>query len=197
MTDQPSFNFGPPPGSPRNPPDQLFTAIKPSGGPIAEVSGLIGRMKKDFHLTGKSQNPDVWHVSLVGLGAFDEAVAKAVLPMAASVSVPAFEIRFDRLASFSAGNGNKAVVLCGGKDENPGVRRLYAALVAALAGGASPRKAKPFVPHMTLMYDRHGMPDTPVAPIVWTVREFLLVRSHYGQSRHSCIDHWPLPEAIG
>ena len=49
-----------------------------------------------------------------------------------------------------------------------------------------------FRPHMTLIWASRRVDEYPIVPIRWTVREFVLVRSHVGQSRHEYIGRWPL-----
>jgi 2'-5' RNA ligase len=51
-----------------------------------------------------------------------------------------------------------------------------------------------FVPHVTLLYDGRRVPQQDVAPISWTVREFVLVRSRLGQGRHEPLARWPLTD---
>jgi 2'-5' RNA ligase len=47
-------------------------------------------------------------------------------------------------------------------------------------------------PHMTLLYDDRSIPEQFVEPVVWTVQEFVLIRSLMGQSHHIEFDRWPL-----
>jgi 2'-5' RNA ligase len=44
-----------------------------------------------------------------------------------------------------------------------------------------------FMPHMTLMYARNFVEKQPIAPISWTVREFLLLRSYPGSGRQDIV----------
>jgi 2'-5' RNA ligase len=45
---------------------------------------------------------------------------------------------------------------------------------------------------MTLLRDPHRVPEHPIQPISWMVREFLLVLSLIGQKRHIHLGRWPL-----
>ena len=47
-------------------------------------------------------------------------------------------------------------------------------------------------PHMTLMWADRGVGEYPVAPIRWVVRDFVLVMSLVGKSRHEYLARWPL-----
>jgi len=54
------------------------------------------------------------------------------------------------------------------------------------------RVASSFTPHVTLLYDGRVVTERLVEPIRWTVREFVLVRSLLGKTRHIVIGRWPL-----
>ena len=51
-----------------------------------------------------------------------------------------------------------------------------------------------FEPHVTLAYDRKVVPAEPVEPIAWRAREFVLVHSLLGQTRHVRLANWRLAE---
>ena len=111
---------------------------------------------------------------------------------AGTVLLAPFKVTFDRVASFSASRGQRALVLTGGDDGVAGFMRLQQALSHALAkaGLRLPRQSG-FSPHMTLMYvDR--VCDFPIPPIDWTVDRFVLVDSLFGQSRHVHLGQWGL-----
>jgi 2'-5' RNA ligase len=49
-----------------------------------------------------------------------------------------------------------------------------------------------FNPHVTLLY-RNSAPFTEtVTPFAWEVREFVLIHSLLGQTRHTPLGMWPL-----
>ena len=49
-----------------------------------------------------------------------------------------------------------------------------------------------FTPHLTLLWADRCVEAYPIAPITWTVRDFVLVLSLPGQSRHIHVGHWQL-----
>ncbi len=49
-----------------------------------------------------------------------------------------------------------------------------------------------FTPHITLLWADRRIEEYPIAPIGWTVREFVLTISLEGQSRHIHVARWPL-----
>jgi RNA 2',3'-cyclic 3'-phosphodiesterase len=87
---------------------------------------------------------------------------------------------------------NHAFVLVG----SGGVDRLRA--FHALFGATLTRNELPCrvhtisTPHVTLLYDKRVIDEQPIEPISWTVREFVLVRSLHGQSRHIDVARWQL-----
>lgn len=102
-----------------------------------------------------------------------------------------FEVEFDRIASFSARHGQRALVLTGDGDGVAGFLKLKEALRHALmkAGLSLPRQPS-FSPHMTTAYIEDRTFDFCIEPIGWTVSRFVLTDSLVGQSRHEHLGQW-------
>ena len=49
-----------------------------------------------------------------------------------------------------------------------------------------------FTPHVTLLWADRRVDEYPIAPISWTVREFVLTASLQGYARHIDVASWPL-----
>lgn len=45
-----------------------------------------------------------------------------------------------------------------------------------------------------LLYDPQGIAEHAIEPIRWTAREFVLVHSLLGRSRHVPLGRWALPD---
>ena len=75
-----------------------------------------------------------------------------------------------------------------GEDEAVGLERLHDAL--AEARGLAPDPG--FVPHLSLIWSPDFLAERIVHPFDWTVREFVLVHSVYGQGHHEVLGRWPL-----
>jgi 2'-5' RNA ligase len=74
-----------------------------------------------------------------------------------------------------------------------GVEGLYKALHRAMGGpGMTPRREPLLEPHLTLLRDHAFMPEAFIDPIAWTVREFVLLQSVYGEGRLDVLDRFPL-----
>lgn len=186
MPDQLSFADFAPARLPR-PPGQIYFALFPDV-PAAALCGLMLRqMQREAGLRGGGMDGR-FHVSLQGIGESseltDELVEEAKAAAATVASAP-FAVRFDRIATF----GRNAVVLRGPEHEAP-VRAFFAGLGAALARVPRLRRARwTLAPHLTLIYADRPLPERQVEPIGWTVRDFVLVRSHHG---HEVLDRWSL-----
>lgn len=112
------------------------------------------------------------------------ALVATLTTCANRVSLPAFRVSFDRVESFIGG----ALVLRG-EEGVIGLELLYEKLAAALCI----KRTKSFVPHVTLLRDKHHLlPSMPTEPIEWTVSEFVLVHSLLGKTTHRVLARFPL-----
>ncbi len=172
--------------------DRLFLAVVPPPDVAAHIGDLARRLRIGHELGGKPLAPEQFHVTLCHLGdgiglvpdlAPDPAAMAA--ERAAAVAMPAFRVAFDRVMSFR----NGAFVLCG-DDSVIGLEVLQQRLSDALDG--SPRPARPFTPHMTLLRDSHLVPEHAIEPIGWEVRDLVVMHSLLGKTRHRHLARVPL-----
>ena len=176
------------------PTDSLFFAIVPSPDAAASIGRQAALLRNEYGLTGSPLSSSRLHVSLNHAGVFaglPKDILAAAMAAAASVRVRPFEIAFERAVSFRGKPGSRPLVLLG-DDGTAGVIALQQALGAALQKAGVGRANPNFLPHMTLLYDDHDVPDQAIEPIAWTVREFVLVHSLLGQTRHIPLARWPL-----
>jgi 2'-5' RNA ligase len=118
-------------------------------------------------------------------------VAKAS-ETAAALRMAPFEVSFDRATSFAGKAGSRPLVLSSRKPL-AALNAFQQALRTAIKKAGLDNWAQPaFTPHVTLLYDRRGVPEQAVEPLSWTVSEFVLVRSLHGMSRHEPLARWPL-----
>ncbi len=54
------------------------------------------------------------------------------------------------------------------------------------------RTPSKFGPHVTLLYDERPFSKLMVPPVTFPVRDFVLIRSVHGESRHDHLASWPL-----
>ena len=173
----------------------VFFAALPDATMSAGTEGIARDVRRRLGLTATPIPPERLHVSLLSVGGFSgscpPAVIDAAMRAAGTVSMAPFKVGFDRVASFSASHGQRALVLTGDGDGVAGFMRLQEALKHALmkAGLRLPRQSS-FSPHLTMMYDENRTCDFAIEPIGWTVSRFVLVDSLVGQSRHVHLGQW-------
>lgn len=175
----------------------VFFAALPDAAMAAHTVGIAQDLHRRLGLTATPLPRERLHVSLLSVGGFSgscpAAVIDAAMRAAGPVAMAPFRVEFDRVASFSASHGQRALVLTGDGDGVAGFFRLQEALKHALmqAGSRLPRQSGSS-PHLTMMYDESGICDFAIEPIGWTVRRFVLVDSLVGQSRHVHLGRWSL-----
>ena len=140
------------------------------------------------------------HVTLLHLGNFagglPPARVDAAVNAAASIRMEPFSVEFDNALSFALKPRPGPLVLGGGE----GVARLHAlhdALASALQhAGFGDRAISANTPYtralMTLAYGMPWIATRPVEAVSWNVREFALVHSLLGRTRHVVLARWPL-----
>ena len=178
-----------PAGMQRPATDRLFFAVRPDLETAAEIAERTRRWRVEHGLTGRPLKPEHLHVTLFHVddanGTPSAELIEALAERASAVEMPAFRVGFDRVMSFN----NGAFVL-GGDESVIGLEVLQQRLSDAL--DASPRPARRFVPHVTLLRDSRRIAAQPVEPIGWTAREIVLVHSLLGRTIHRDIVRVPL-----
>jgi len=170
------------------PTDRLFLAVLPDGETSARIAEKSRHLRLSHGLTGKGVRPEHLHVTLCHVGdsvGLPPNVVDEVKERAARVTMPSFRVCFDRAESFR----NGALVMRG-DDGVIGLDVLQQRLSDALDD--EPRRARAFTPHVTLLRDRHLVPEQRIEPIEWTVREIVLVHSLLGRTTHRHLARWPL-----
>jgi 2'-5' RNA ligase len=179
------------------PTDRLFLALFPDAATAARIAALAASERERHGLHGKPLRSDRLHVTLFHLGDWagvpDDLVAAASRAAMALRESP-FELAFDTVASFAARRAQKPFVLKA-ESGNQALRDFHADLARGLrrAGLAQWTRGN-FEPHVTLAYDQQLVPPRSVEPIAWRAREFVLVHSLLGQTRHIRLASWSLSE---
>ena len=179
--------------------DNVFFACRLASEAFSRVADIRDELRRAHGLRATAISPQRLHVSLLGLcegdGVPSELIA-AACRAAASVAMAPFDIVFDRAMSFSNRRAARPLVLLtgGGDASLAGLRNgLCEAMTAAgLDSGFGRRVSPHFVPHMTLLYDRRMVAEQAVEPLHLTVRDFALVHSLAGRSRHIELARWML-----
>ena len=177
--------------------DRLFFAAVPDFDTAAKIHRMAGILKQAHRFSGKLIPRECLHVSLLFLGRGSEQVVRSACEAVADVKMTPFEVSFDRTASFRGRPGNRPFVLIG-DDTLDRLKSLGHALDAALAEKGMGQKGtgqkamgrrarRDFTPHVTLLYGDRAVDEYPVAPIRWTVNEFVLIHSLKG---HKHLARW-------
>jgi 2'-5' RNA ligase len=176
--------------------NSLFFAILPEPEVAERIVALATEARTGNGLSGRLIPAARLHVTATPIADYAgllEYDVSAAMRAAESVTAKPFDIAFNRLQSLRRSDGNQPLVLrCA--DGLGAFGRLQTALLAALRandydGGAAAADA----PYITLLYDRRTVDETYLdEPIGWTVREFALVYSVYGEGRHMHLGRWPL-----
>ena len=160
------------------------------------IASTTRHERLEHALMGKPLPPERLHVTAIHLGDYPDYPAGTIsraTRAAETVAFTPFEMAFDRVGSFAAGEKRPLVLTCGQglADFHAFRNKLRTALRAA---GLTDRLRPKITPHMTLLYDRHAVPEHSIVPIKWTARDFVLVDSLVGMTQHVELGRWALDE---
>ncbi len=175
---------------------KLFFALRPDEDTAERITRVVTAEHEARGLAARLRPGAIFHITLhyfgFAAGEPDAQLLALAGRAAAEVTWPAFELGFDRLCSWGPpGAGHHPFVLTGGAGLDA-VRGLRDALVTRLVAHGAAAPARPYEPHLTLRYDKRPAPAWPLALPGWLAREFVLVKSLQGQTRHEVIGRWPL-----
>ncbi len=179
----------------RAPTDRLFFGLFPDAETAARLARLAQDLRRTHGLNGRPLEARRFHVTLSHLGDFaglPQNIVAAAIEAASKVSTTIFDVEFDWAASFSGKPGNLPFVLRAA-DGNDALMDFQRALcVEMIKAGVRYKGGSMFTPHVTLLYDAVSVPRQEIEPIRWIVREFVLIRSLLGQTKHIALERWSL-----
>jgi 2'-5' RNA ligase len=170
--------------------DRLFFSIFPAPPAAVQIANTAQHFRRAFGLKGNPLSTERFHVSIHGIGDYDglpRSIVDKAIEAGAAVTATSFDVAFDRVKFFSSSN---ALVLCGGEGID-GLIMFHQKLGIAMREAglcAGPN----FTPHVTLLYNGDHLDEQPINPIRWTVREFVLVHSLIGSTKHVSCGRWQL-----
>ena len=179
--------------------DGLFFAVFPDSRTAAAMAKLGDAFCTQSRSKSKPLVASRLHVTLGHLGKFSgglpQEVVDAASNAAGSIRMEPFSVQFDMARSFASRPRPGPWVLTG-SDGVAGLYKFQEALAEALrnAGiaGSTDSSAEPFLPHVTLAYGLPWAEAIAVEPACWNVREFALVHSLVGRTRHVVLAKWSL-----
>ena len=179
------------------PTDRLFFAVCPDAAAAKRIAVVAQKLRADCGLSAKPFVAKRLHVSLHHLGDYagvpSEVVAKA-REAAGSLGEDVFDVRFDRAGSFMGGRRKLPLVLRGGNSIIPLIAFQHALGEEMKRAGLGRWVSSRYTPHVTLLYDNLYVEARDVEPIEWTVREFVLIHSVPGRTKHIHLACWKLKE---
>lgn len=180
---------------PAAPSDRLFFAVYPDAATAERIAALAAALRERHALRGRPLASERLHVTLHHLGdhvGVPNDIVRAAGEAASRSASAAFEATFERAMSFAARTDKRPFVLLGDKRVAPLIELQRSLGEAMKASGLARWVAPQFTPHVTLLYDGKILPAEAVEPIRWRVKEFVLVHSLLGRSRHVPLASWPL-----
>jgi 2'-5' RNA ligase len=124
-----------------------------------------------------------------------QELVDAAIKAAASIRMEPFSVEFDHTLTFAKKPRPGPRVL-GGTEGLVGLYTLHDVLVGALQNTgfnlAALPNASDFTPHVTLAYGMPWIDERPIEAASWNVREFVLMHSLLGRTRHIALERWPL-----
>ena len=176
----------------------LFLAVFPDPLTANRIGERAARLRQAHGLRGRIRPLHHFHVTLPPLG-HCSSVPPGLLSTLGQLGrdvtsrVPSFEVTLDRVLSFGSEGRNRPLVLCGKETANVALKNLHQLLGEALAkDGFRVSSTASFTPHLTLLYDRHGIPEESLEAVTWPVSEVVLVRSETGATKYEAKGRWPL-----
>lgn len=175
---------------------RLFFALWPDAATRARIAQAVEALRAQHAHAGRWIRPERYHLTLQFLGDFsplpprlaDEAGAAAQCVRAAP-----FTLALDHAGSFR----NRSIPWWLGCSDPPhALRALWEELGAALRAAHVRYDTRlGFAPHLTVLRDaRSPLDETPIAPLAWPVREFVLIESRLGGTNpgYSVLRRFPL-----
>lgn len=175
---------------------RLFFALLPDDDVRRQIAAAAAALRV-YAPRGRWINDQRYHLTLQFLGDFDalplDVVAHAE-QAALRVQAPAFDLPLDRAGAFA----HSHVWWLGCASMPDGLQRLWAELGIGLAKArVRTQGSQTLTPHVTVL--RHAaamLPPTPIAPVPWRVREFVLIHSH-NPKPYQVLGRWPLSISDG
>jgi 2'-5' RNA ligase len=173
---------------------RYFFGVHVESAAAARIAEATRRWRAEHRLSGAPIPAERLHVTLHHLGDYDAergGLAATAIEAMNGLEMAPFEVGFDRTMSFW-GKQSMPFVLCGSV-ELSGIAALQRALGLSMAkAGLGKWVEKTFTPHVTLLYDDRRVAEQAVEPIRWTVRDFVLMHSLLGETRHTVLGRWDL-----
>ena len=171
---------------------KLFFALWPGEALRVQLAQRAKVLDGEHHPRGRLLKPARYHLTLHFLGEHADMsprLIEDVVNAAGRVQAPAFDLSLDQAGSFHN-------VWWLGAQPPKGLQVLWQALGTELANARVDVAATDsFTPHVTVVRDAAArLSPTPIAPIHWRPREFVLIGSQPPHP-YTILHRWPLQDA--
>lgn len=178
--------------------ESLFFALQPDVTAITQIQEVTADLCAQHALSTRFISADRLHVTLhfVGdLAALSQDQLDNAHAAAAAIKLPALEVSFDKVLSFRSTKTERPLVLASNASMTA-LQLFRYELGDQLRRRGVPAEKAAFTPHLTLAYDKYAVEEQILAaPVKWTAREFVLIKSFVGKSRYEVLGRWPLGAA--
>ena len=140
---------------------------------------------------GKVMRADTLHLTLAFIGDIPRAQIPQLLLLAGEVSSPAFTLCLDMAALWE----RQHLVWAGPRQPPAELMDLAGQLSSRLQAAGVPVDRRGFKPHVTLLRRcERAFAERDIEPVVWNVRNFVLVESlrEPAGARYRVLAQWPL-----
>ena len=173
---------------------RLFFAIWPDNEAQEEMAALAQRLDLESLCGGRKTRPENIHLTLVFIGEVDAIKLKALREAARqtqALGIRGFDLVFDGIRYWK----HNQIVYATASVVAPELMHLVTGLQSAVSAAGFGLEDRPYIPHITLMKRAscRALPELP-KPVVWPVREWMLVQSEQtsGRSVYSPVHRWSL-----
>jgi len=168
---------------------RLFFGLQPPAPVLAQLLAAAAQVQAAHAPGGRATPAEKLHLTLAFLGDFEEGDAvRHALTAGGRLDATRFDFVLDRVQSLG---GRQPLWVFAG--DGAAFAPLHASLVQCLhaLGVPAQDEARAFLPHLTWLRNaRMRLPPTPIAPIAWPARDFLLYDSRGGH--YEVLGRWPL-----
>lgn len=174
-----------------------FFAVRPDDQARSSIADAAARFRRAQRVSGVPVPADSLHLSLCPMGRVErlrQPLEQALLAAGAEVRATGFTATLDAAMRCIGKDGQFPFVLCADHATTQAAMTLRKAIADAQRKlGLQVGAVSSFHPHVALQFGPAiDAIEGSITPIQWHVREFVLLRSFFGQSRHEVIGCWPL-----
>lgn len=167
---------------------RLFFALWPEDA----TRDALDRTGKWLHQRwgGRRMRAETVHITLAFLGETPAERLDVLLACADSVHTGAYDLVLDQAGYWR----HNRIGWLGASEMPPRHLDLVQALTAALKAADFPVDSRPHVPHVTLLRKSRGGEVPTCTPVIWPIRDFVLVRSvlEFDGAHYEVVRRWPL-----